>query len=203
MSDLSSDSSDGEQDPVNTVENENHSLSLNAVNDCIREYEKEQKRERKKRFDAKGTLQQAEVSLEALQTITLTKKQVKELANLNKKERTDKQKEAVKLAVIARAAVREKARITQDLRKDKTVPGVIVRVAQKMKPRADSKTKKIEAIAEESEEEEAPPSKAFQARKPKLVEEIEEKVQSLSKLDAMINGNPYFARIMAERQGRR
>ena len=55
MSDLSSDSSDSEQDPVNTVENENHSLSLNAVNDCIREYEKEQKKElRKKRFDAKG-----------------------------------------------------------------------------------------------------------------------------------------------------
>ena len=203
MSDLSSDSSDSEQDPVNTVENENHSLSLNAVNDCIREYEKGQKKERKKRFDAKGTLQQAEVSLEALQTITLTKKQVKELANLNKKEQTEKQKEAVKLAVIARAVAREKARITADLRKDKGTPGIIMKVAQKMKPRADSKPKKIEVIAEESEEEEAPPPKAFQARKPKLEDEIEEKVQKLSKLDAMIQGNPYYAMILAQRQGKR
>ena len=203
MSDLSSDSSDSEQDPVNTVENENHSLSLNAVNDCIREYEKEQKKElRKKRFDAKGTLQQAEVSLEALQTITLTKKQVKELANLNKKEQTEKQKEAQKLAVIARAAAREKARITADLSKDKGTPGIIMKVAQKMKPRADTKPKKIEVIAEESEEE-APPPKAFQARKPKLEEEIEEKVQSLSKLDAMIQGNPYYALVMASRRGNR
>ena len=205
MSETCSDSSDVEQVPVNTVENNQHTLSLNAVNECIREYEKEQKQEkRKKRFDAKGTLQQAEVSLEALQTITLTKKQVKELANLNKKERTDKQKEAVKLAVIARAVVREKARITADLRKDKTVPGVIVKVAQKQKPRADSRPKKIEVIAEESEEEEeAPPSKAFQARKPKLEEEIEEKVQKLTKLDAMIQGNPYYAMILAQRQGKR
>jgi hypothetical protein len=205
MSDLSSDSSDSEQDPVNTVENENHSLSLNAVNDCIREYEKGQKKElRKKRFDAKGTLQQAEVSLEALQTITLTKKQVKELANLNKKEQTDKQKEAQKLAVIARAAAREKARITADLRKDKGTPGIIMKVAQKMKPRADTKPKKIEVSAEESEEEEeAPPPKAFQARKPKLEEEIEEKVQKLTKLDAIINSNPYYAMIMAQRQGKR
>jgi hypothetical protein len=179
-------------------------LSLNAVNDCIREYEKGQKKERKKRFDAKGTLQQAEVSLEALQTITLTKKQVKELANLNKKEQTEKQKEAVKLAVIARAAAREKARITADLRKDKGTPGIIMKVAQKMKPRADSKPKKIEVIAEESEEEEeAPPPKAFQARKPKLEEEIEEKVQKLTKLDAMIQGNPYYAMILAQRQGKR
>jgi hypothetical protein len=79
-----------------------------------------------------------------------------------------------------------------------------MKVAQKMKPRADSKPKKIEVIVEESEEEEeAPPPKAFQARKPKLEEEIEEKVQKLTKLDAMINGNPYYALILAQRQGKR
>ena len=208
MSELSSDSSDSEQDPVNTVENEEHEFTLNAVNDCIREYEKEQKKERKKRFDAKGTIQQAEIPVEALQTLTLTKKQLAQLKALNKKEETEKQKEAKRLATLAREEARAKARITADLRKDKATPGILMKVAQPSKPRGmharKPKPEKIEEEEEEEEEEEkAPRSKSFQARKPKLEEEIEEKVQKLSKLDAMINGNPYYAMIMAQRQGRR
>jgi hypothetical protein len=204
MSELSSDSSDSDQDPVNTVENEKHELTLNAVNDCIREYEKEQKKERKKRFDAKGTIQQAEIPVEALQTLTLTKKQLAQLKALNKKEETEKQKEAKRLAALAREEARAKARITADLRKDKGTPGILMKVAQPSKPRGmHARKPKAEVIEEEEEEEEAPPPKSFQARKPKLEEEIEEKVQKLSKLDAMINGNPYYAMIMAQRQGRR
>lgn len=201
MAELSSDSSDSDQD---TVETEEHGLTLNAVNDCIREYEKEQKKERKKRWDAKGTIQQAEIPIEALQTLTLTKKQLAQLKALNKKEETAKQKEAKRLAVIAREEARAKARITADLRKDKATPGIMMKVAQPAKPRGMHNRKpKPEVIEEEEEEEEAPPPKSFQARKPKLEEEIEEKVQKLTKLDAMINGNPYYAMIMAQRMGRR
>jgi len=204
MSELSSDSSDSDQDAINTVENEEHELTLNAVNDCIREYEKEQKKERKKRFDAKGTIQQAEIPVEALQTLTLTKKQLAQLKALNKKEETEKQKEAKRLAAIAREEARAKARITADLRKDKGTHGILMKVAQPSKQRGmHARKPKAEVIEEEEEEEEAPPPKSFQARKPKLEEEIEEKVQKLSKLDAMINGNPYYAMIMAQRQGRR
>jgi len=203
MSELSSDSSDSDQDAINTVENEEHELTLNAVNDCIREYEKEQKKERKKRFDAKGTIQQAEIPIEALQTLTLTKKQLAQLKALNKKEETEKQKEAKRLAALAREEARAKARITADLRKDKATPGIMMKVAQPAKPRGMHNRKpKVEVMVEE-EEEEAPPPKSFQARKPKLEEEIEEKVQKLTKLDAMINGNPYYAMIMAQRMGRR
>ena len=203
MSDLSSDSSDSEHD---TAEAEEHELTLNAVNDCIREYEKEQKKERKKRFDAKGTIQQAEIPIEALQTLTLTKKQLAQLKALNKKEETEKQKEAKKLAAIAREEARAKARITADLRKDKGTPGIMMKVAPPAKPRGMHNRKpKPEKIEEEEEEEEekAPPLKSFQAKKPKLEEEIEEKVQKLNKLDAMLQGNPYYAMIMAQRQGRR
>ena len=204
MSDLSSDSSDSEHD---TAEAEEHELTLNAVNDCIREYEKEQKKERKKRFDAKGTIQQAEIPIEALQTLTLTKKQLAQLKALNKKEETEKQKEAKRLAAIAREEARAKARITADLRKDKGTPGIMMKVAPPAKPRGmhnrKPKPEKIEEEEEEEEEEKAPPLKSFQAKKPKLEEEIEEKVQKLNKLDAMLQGNPYYAMIMAQRQGRR
>ena len=204
MSDLSSDSSDSDQDDSNTAENEEHELTLNAVNDCIREYEKEQKKERKKRFDAKGTIQQAEIPVEALQTLTLTKKQLAQLKALNKKEETERQKEAKKLAAIAREEARAKARITADLRKDKATPGILMKVAPPAKPRGMHNRKpKQEKIEEEEEEEKAPPLKSFQAKKPKLEEEIEEKVQKLNQLDAMLQGNPYYAMIMAQRQGRR
>ena len=205
MAELSSDSSDSEQDAINTVENDEHELTLNAVNDCIREYEKDQKKERKKRWDAKGPIQQAEVPLEALQTLTLTKKQLAQLKALNKKEETERQKEAKRLAVIAREEARAKARITADLRKDKGAPGIMMKVEPPLKPRGmHARKAKPEVVEEEEEEEEiAPPKKSFQARKPKLEEEIEEKVQKLSKIDAMINGNPYYAMIMAQRQGRR
>jgi len=204
MSDLSSDSSDDEQE---TVQPDEHELTLNTVNDCIREYEKSQKKERKKRWDAKGPIQQAEVPLEALQTLTLTKKQLTQLKALNKKEETERQKEAKKLAAIAREEARERARITADLRKDKGTPGIMMKVAQTGKARGmHSRKAKPEPEPEPEEEEEeeiAPPKKSFQARKPKLEEEIEEKVQKLSKIDAMINGNPYYAMIMSQRQGRR
>ena len=50
MADLSSDSSDSDQDTVISEENEESSLDLNTVNKCIRDYEKEQKKERKKQL---------------------------------------------------------------------------------------------------------------------------------------------------------
>lgn len=196
MSDLSSDSSDSD---VQEVDEEQ--LNLNVVNQCIREYEKEQKKERKVRKDARNNIEAVEVPADALQHITLTKAQLKQLANREKKERSEKQKEQTRLLA-------EASRKKLDLRKDKEVPGVVVKVAPRAKPRgrhvAKPKVEKIEEVEEEEEEVPlSPPAKSFQARKPKLEDEIEEKVQKLSKLDAMINGNPYYAMIMAQRQGQR
>jgi hypothetical protein len=202
MSELSSDSSDSSDNELTEKsEISQHELNLNMVNECIREYEKEQKKERKIRKDARSNIETVEVPADALQHITLTKMQLRQLAARDRKERTEKQKEQTRLLA-------EAARKKLDLRKDKEVPGVVVKVAPKAKPRgrhvAKPKVEKIEEVEEEEEEEEeAPPppkTKGFQARKPKLEDEIEEKVQKLNKLDAMIAGNPYYAMIMAQRQ---
>ena len=46
MSDLSSDSSDSDRDDQEVVEQATKELTLNEVNDMVREYEKMEKRER-------------------------------------------------------------------------------------------------------------------------------------------------------------
>ena len=190
MSDLSSNSSDSES----ICSEENHELTLNEVNEMVREYEKTQKRDRKKRFDAKEIKSEVAVDLEKLSQIQLTKKQLKQLEAKEKKERTEKQKAQV-------AALNEKKRIQIDARKDKEKEGVVL----KIKPKQTRQKKvKEEEIFEIDEIEEEPKKKAkFQAKKPKVEDsddELDKKVNTLNKINSVLEStNPYLAMVMASR----
>ena len=190
MSDLSSNSSDSES----ICSEENHELTLNEVNEMVREYEKTQKRDRKKRFDAKEIKSEVAVDLEKLSQIQLTKKQLKQLEAKEKKERTEKQKAQV-------AALNEKKRIQIDARKDKEKEGVVL----KIKPKQTRQKKvKEEEIFEIDEIEEEPKKKSkFQAKKPKVEDsddELDKKVNTLNKISSVLEStNPYLAMVMASR----
>jgi len=190
MSDLSSNSSDSES----ICSEENHELTLNEVNEMVREYEKTQKRDRKKRFDAKEIKSEVAVDLEKLSQIQLTKKQLKQLEAKEKKERTEKQKAQV-------AALNEKKRIQIDARKDKEKEGVVL----KIKPKQTRQKKvKEEEIFEIDEIEEEPKKKSkFQAKKPKVEDsddELDKKVNTLNKINSVLEStNPYLAMVMASR----
>ena len=202
MDNLSSDSSDSDQESVITVENTESALDLNTVNECIREYEKEQKKERKKRFDA-GVKTENVIVDESdgfLSKIKLTASQVKKL---QAKERSEKQKQQL-------AELKEKNRLAKieakrnlDMRTDKSKPGVMVAVAPPAKVRGRHVAKPKPLSPPESEEEEEPVKK-FQAKKPKMEEdELDAKLQKLNKLNQVIeSNNPWLARIM-ESRGRR
>jgi type IV secretory pathway VirD2 relaxase len=183
--DLSSDSSDSDRDDQEIVEAASKELTLNQVNDMVREYEKMEKRERKIRVDSFKAKEQMAVTADQLANITLTKKQIKQLEGKEKKERTEKQKES--------------ARKLLDLRKDKTKDAVILKVAPPRVRRA-----KIVEEPEEQEEEIEPVSKtkSFQARKPALdIEEdvVDQKVEKLSKLNSVLASNPFYAQVLASR----
>lgn len=188
MSDLSSDSSDSsdsDRDDQEIVENATKELTLNQVNDMVREYEKMEKRERKVRCDSYRSKEQVAITAEQLAEITLTKKQLKQLASREKKERTEKQKESAKKLA--------------DLRKDKTKEAITLKVAPARVRRA-----KIAAEPEEPEEEiePAPKIKSFQARKPALdIEDdvVDKKVEKLSKLNSVLASNPFYAQVLASR----
>lgn len=183
--DLSSDSSDSDRDDQEIVEKATTELTLNEVNDMVREYEKMEKRERKVRVDSFKAKEQMAVTADQLANITLTKKQIKQLEGKEKKERSEKQKES--------------ARKLLDLRKDKTKEAVILKV-----PTARVRRAKI-AVAPEEEEEEPvaePKTKSFQARKPALdIEEdvVDKKVEKLSKLNSVLASNPFYAQVLASR----
>ena len=185
MSDLSSDSSDSDRDDQEIVERATKELTLNEVNDMVREYEKMEKRERKVRCDSWRSKEQVAITPEQLANITLTKKQLKQLASKEKKERTEKQKESAKKLA--------------DLRKDKTKEGLVLKVAPARIRRA-----KIAVAPEELEEETEPEPKtrSFQARKPALeIEEdvVDKKVEKLSKLNSVLASNPFYAQVLASR----
>lgn len=185
MADLSSDSSDSDHGDDEIMERKTQDLTLNEVNDMVREYEKMEKRERKVRSDAYRKKEEVSITPDQLADIVLTKKQLKQLATKEKKERTEKQKES--------------ARRLLDLRKDKTQEGIKLKVAPPKK-----RTPKPKPIVEEEEEEEEQvvPSKTrgFQAKKPSLeIDEVEQKVDKLNKLNNVLSSNPYYAQVMASR----
>ena len=185
MSDLSSDSSDSDRDDQEVVEQATKELTLNEVNDMVREYEKMEKRERKVRVDSFKAKEQMAVTADQLANITLTKKQIKQLEGKEKKERTEKQKES--------------ARKLLDLRKDKTKEAIVLKVA----PARVRRAKIVEEPEEPEEETEpAPKTKSFQARKPALdIEDdvVEKKVEKLSKLNSVLASNPFYAQVLASR----
>jgi len=200
MADLSSDSSDSDQDTVISEENEESSLDLNTVNECIREYEKEQKKERKKRFDA-GVKTENVIVDESdgfLSKITLTASQAKKLAS---KERTAKQRQALAELKEKNQLAKIEAKKNLDMRTDKSKPGVMIAVKPPAKPRGRHVAKPKSLSPPESEEEEEPVKK-FQAKKPKVEEdELEQKVAKLNKLNQVIeSNNPWLARIMETRR---
>lgn len=187
MSTLSSDSSDSDRDDQEMVEQATVGLTLNEVNDMVREYEKMEKRERKIRSDAYRTKEQVAITAEQLADITLTKKQLKQLASKDKKERTEKQKEVTRKML--------------DLRKDKTKEAILVKPPVKV---ARPRRAKIVEEPEEQEEETEPEPKirSFQARKPALdLEEdvVDKKVEKLSKLNSVLASNPFYAQVLASR----
>jgi len=185
MADLSSDSSESDCGDDEVLERSTQDLTLNQVNDMVREYEKMEKRERKVRKDSYAIKEQVLVSPEQLAQITLNKKQLKQLEAKEKKERTEKQKEATRKLL--------------DIRKQKLEEALAVKIAPKQKrtPRP-----KVVPIEEEEEEEKVPEPKtrSFQAKKPALEEdEVEQKVEKLSKLNSVLSSNPYYAQVMASR----
>jgi hypothetical protein len=187
MSDISSNSSDSES----ICSEENHELTLNEVNEMVREYEKTQKRDRKKRFDAKVLKSEVAVDLEKLSQIQLTKKQLKQLEAKEKKERTEKQKAQV-------AALNEKRRIQIDARKDKEKEGVVLKIKPKL-----TRQKKVKEEEIEIDEIEEPKKSKFQAKKPKVEDsddELDKKVNTLNKINSVLEStNPYLAMVMASR----
>jgi hypothetical protein len=185
MDDLSSDSSDSDRDDTEVLERTTQDLTLNQVNDMVREYEKMEKRERKVRKDSYAIKEQALVSPEQLAQITLTKKQLKQIEAKEKKERTEKQKEATRKLL--------------DIRKEKDAQALTVKIASKQK-----RTPRPKTVPEPESEEEEPVApqriKSFQAKKPALEEdEMEQKVEKLTKLNNVLSSNPYYAQVMASR----
>ncbi len=185
MSDLSSDSSDSDRDDTEVLEKKTQDLTLNEVNEMVREYEKMEKRERKVRCDALRGKEVIMTRPEALADLVLTKKQVKQLAAKERKERTEKQK--------------EQTRKLLDLRKNKDDPSITLKIAP---PKKRTPRPKVVPVEEEEEEEtvEEPKTRSFQAKKPALeVDEVEQKVEKLSKLNSVLSSNPYYAQVMASR----
>lgn len=151
----------------------------------VREYEKMEKRERKVRCDAYRQKEEISITPEQLTAITLTKKQLKQLATKEKKERSEKQKES--------------SRKLLDLRKDKTKEGLTLKIAPPKK-----RTLKPKPVPEPEEEEEEiveePKTRSFQAKKPALeIDDVDQKVEKLTKLNSVLSSNPYYAQVMASR----
>jgi hypothetical protein len=179
-------------------------ITLQEVNDCIREFEKQEKREtRKSRVDALHKQKLVEVDKEVgdlllEKNIQLTRAQAKALRkqeNDEIKERTAKQKEATRLLNEKRKAEKEKRRIALDGRRNKEVDGVLIPIKQPKPP--VRKPKKEEEKEEEEEEEEKP--RSYQARKPKL-DDIDEKLEKLNQINQVINTtNPYLALLMKKK----
>ena len=207
MNELSSDSSDSE------VEREEvavppKGLTLNEVNDMVREYEKYEKREgRKKRVDAGIPRNEIVLAPEDLSKITLTKKQIKALKppgppkTPKQMDAAQKMAERNRAAAVKRAEQRAKLEAEKsviDVRADKSQTGIKVKIAPKQVRKA---TKKVEPVSEEEDSEDEPVPRSFQAKKPALDidDEVEEKVSKLNKLNRVLSSNPFYAQVLASR----
>jgi hypothetical protein len=163
---------------------EQKGLSLTEVNDMVREYEKMEKKERKKNANRNENIGEIIADPEILNKITLSQRQLKMLKP--KKERTEKQKEQFKKVLDIRNQKREEEK------------AIKLKVAEKRVYKKKPKPEPESEPESEPEEEVKPKSRGFQARKPKLDDEVEEKVEKLNHLNNMLN-NPFYAQIMKAR----
>lgn len=198
-----------------TSEEENkqddHGLTLNQVNEMVREYERDEKKERKKnalRRDRDENVGNIAIDSDMVNKLELTHTQMKKLKP--KAPRSEKQIESAKRLL----DIRSKQRREADEAKGE-VELLKIKVAEKRvynrKPKEDLKLtkaqlqKELEELekAEKEEAEEALKPKKFQARKPKLddidEEEVEKKVNKLNQINNAITNNPYYAQILKSR----
>lgn len=166
------------------IKQEDAGLSLTQVNEMVREYEKMEKKERKKNANRNDNVGEVLLDPEILSTIKISQNQLKKLKP--KKPRSEKQIESAKRLV--------------DLRKQKAEEerALKLKVAETRKYTRKPKPEPEPETDYESEEEVKPKKTSFQARKPKLEDEVEEKVQKLQTINSMIN-NPFYAQIMRSR----
>ena len=190
---------------------EDNGLTLNQVNDMVHEYERDEKKERKKnalRRDRDDNIGNIAIDSDIVNKLELTQAQMKKLKP--KAPRSEKQIESAKRLLDIRSKQRKEA----DEAKGE-VEMLKLKVAEKrvykMKPKEDLKKTKAQLIkeledlekAEKEEAEEAAKPKKFQARKPKLddvdEEEVEKKVNKLNQINNAITNNPYYAQILKSR----
>ena len=166
---------------------EQKGLSLTEVNNMVREYEKMEKKERKKNANRNNNVGEVLLDPEVLSKIKISQSQLKKLKP--KKERSEKQIESAKRLVDLRR---------QKMEKEKALK---LQVAE---TRAYKKKPKPEPESESESEEEVKPrkTKGFQAKKPILIDEVEdevkEKVEKLNHINSMLN-NPFYCQIMKAR----
>lgn len=189
---------------------EDQGLTLTQVNELVREYERDEKKERKKnalRRDSNLNIGGIAIEPELVNKLELTHTQMKKLKP--KAPRSEKQIESTKRLLDLRSKQRKEADEAK-----KEVEMLKLKVAEKRvynrKPKEDLKKtkaqlqKELEELekAEKEEAEEAMKPKKFQARKPKLDdddEEVEKKVNKLNQINNVLTNNPYYAQILKSR----
>ena len=167
-------------------------------------------------------------TIEDLHSLTLTRGQLKQIRMKHKAdEKKQKHEESEKLKA-ARAATNEKRKRVLDLRRSKEEEGIVLKIApprrgvsrkqptteEEIEEAIKKRMPKIKDVVIEyseedlKEEEEAVNAeverrvKNFQARKPKLEDEIAEKVDKLAKINTVLqqqNANPYLEMVMRSR----
>jgi hypothetical protein len=205
-------SSDSESDVVSLCSETEPITTLNDIQDMIKDYEKDLKRERKLNYNADKKKPEIVMDIEDFKEIKLTKTQVKQLQAKEKARLKQQVAEQKKLDDLEKYKIREakfkaraelidkkeEARKRVDVRSDKTKEGIVMKVNNEVKKQRGRP--KQAPVTEETNID------TFQAKKPKLNEdedpklkEIEMKQKQLEKLDSMMNSNPYFAMIMKHR----
>jgi hypothetical protein len=204
---------DSESDVVSLCSETEPITSLNDIQDMIKDYEKDLKRERKLNYNADKKKPEIVMDIEDFKEIKLTKTQVKQLQAKEKERLKQQVAEQKKLDDLEKYKIREakfkaraelidkkeEARKRVDVRSDKTKEGIVMKVNNEVKKQRGRP--KQAPVTEETNIVDT-----FQAKKPKLDEdedpklkEIEMKQKQLEKLDSMMNSNPYFAMIMKHR----
>jgi hypothetical protein len=151
----------------------------------IRKARKDPTEKQKKDEEAIALLKKRQESMAKAREKMLEMKKTKEEAQLLAKEKAKEK---------AKEYAKNKDHV--DIRKDKTVDGVVVKIAPPRKRVIKPKVESESESEDESEEEEKP---KFHARKPNLDDPIEQKVNKLNQLNQALSGNPFYAQIMASR----
>lgn len=195
---------------------EDQGLTLNQVNEMVREYEREEKKERKRNKNSNLNIGDIAVEPELINKLEVSQRQLKMIKP--KPPRSEKQIASAKRLLDLRSKQRKEADEAKG-----NVEMLKLKVAEKRvykkKPKEDLKATKaalekelaelealekeaLEKEAREKEENEKP--KKFQARKPKLDDideddEVEKKVNKLNQINNALVNNPYYAQILKSR----